>query len=113
MIAEAERELDRQVAAVRAEAGIEVKAPFNRNDYTNGGYITAPNKPKTNQKGVIKYDVYVNEAGTADKVHITKSSGNPKLDELVKQTAYQEKYKAKTINGSPVKTFYKLSAEFK
>lgn len=93
--------------------GIIKEIAFDKNSYVNGGYRMPTAKPETNRKGIIKYSVYVNENGNADRVFINSSSGNKELDELVKQSAYQEKYGTKTVDGRPVKTFYKSSAEFK
>ena len=93
--------------------GIIEEIAFDKNSYVNGGYRMPTAKPETNRKGIIKYSVYVNENGNADRVFINSSSGNTELDELVKQSAYQEKYGTKTVDGRPVKTFYKSSAEFK
>lgn len=93
--------------------GIVEEIAFDKNSYVNGGYRMPTTKPETKRKGIIKYSVYVNENGNADRVFINSSSGNTELDELVKQSAYQEKYGTKTIDGRPVKTFYKSSAEFK
>ena len=85
---------------------------FDKNNYVNGGYRLSTLKPETNEKGIVKYEIYVNETGNADRIFITKSSGNITLDELIKKTAYNEKYDVKTVNGRPIKTFYKSSAEF-
>ena len=93
--------------------GIVEEIAFDKNSYVNGGYRMPTTKPETKRKGIIKYSVYVNENGNADRVFITKSSENEELDKLVKKSAYQEKYGTKTVDGRPVKTFYKSSAEFK
>ena len=92
--------------------GIVEEIAFDKNSYVNGGYRMPTTKPETKRKGIIKYSVYVNENGNADRVFINSSSGNTELDELVKQSAYQEKYGTKTIDGRPVKTFYSLIMNF-
>ena len=85
---------------------------FDKNSYVNGGYRMPTLKPETNIKGIVRYDVYINENGIADRVFITKSSENEELDKLVKKSAYQEKYGTKTVDGRPVKTFYSLIMNF-
>jgi len=92
--------------------GIVEEIAFDKNSYVNGGYRMPTLKPETNIKGIVKYDVYINENGIADRVFITKSSENEELDKLVKKSAYQEKYGTKTIDGRPVKTFYSLIMSF-
>lgn len=93
-------------------SGIVEEIAFDKNSYVNGGYRMPTLKPKTNIKGTVRYDVYINENGIADRVFITKSSENEELDKLVKKSAYQEKYETKTVDGRPVKTFYSLIMDF-
>ena len=92
--------------------GIVEEIAFDKNSYVNGGYRMPTLKPETNIKGIVRYDVYINENGIADRVFITKSSENEELDKLVKKSAYQEKYGTKTVDGRPVKTFYSLIMNF-
>ena len=71
--------------------GIVEEIAFDKNSYVNGGYRMPTLKPETNIKGIVRYDVYINENGIADRVFITKSSENEELDKLVKKKRLSRK----------------------
>ena len=81
MIAEAERELEQQVAAVRAEAGISIE-----NKSRNCTKLDLPNPPYPEDAqnagigGKVSLEFEVSDEGKGQNVNIIKSSGNASLD---------------------------------
>mgnify|MGYP002742244847 FL=1 len=85
----------------------------------DGGYIGLPNPPyppmsqDEGEEGTVKLEVIVEANGSVSSARVTKSSGHKRLDNAALNAAKKARYAPKQVDGSPVRTKFKTSFDFR
>lgn len=88
------------------------------NQIVDGGYIIPPNvsypaqSRENDEEGVTQIEFIVEPDGSVSSSKIIKSSGYRALDNAALKGVRSGKYKAKIINGVPVRSRFKTKVEF-
>ncbi len=93
--------------------------PADPNVIVNGGRVQLSNVayPPASQdggeEGTVKLSVLVEANGSVSEVKVTQSTGHQRLDAAAARAARSAVYRPKSINGTPVRTRFTATYEFR
>ena len=65
------------------------------------------------EEGTVKLEVIVEANGSVSSARVIKSSGYKRLDNAALNAAKKARYAPKQVDGSPVRTKFKTSFDFR